>query len=239
MRFRSVSWLALGVSFVAVAADCSPALAQIEFAKSTIRFTSAPPPAAAKSPAPTLTPPDVVSSRSAAVQIRGPAEIPAVPVVRHAVRQAAYEAPVVAQPQVQPQVPSRAPSRVSAHSGSAAQATLSKLPGPVPVQPKPAGLPAQPRGKPFQSVQNDPAVSPYLNLHRTERGGTGLPNYITLVRPQLDQIQANRLQAAEMQRLRSQVQNLSSGAPGAGPSPRMGSSARYMDTAQFYGGMKR
>ena len=60
-----------------------------------------------------------------------------------------------------------------------------------------------------------------------------------LVRPQLDQIQANRQQAAEMQRLRSQVQNLSSGAPGAGSSARMGSSARYMDTAQFYGGMKR
>jgi hypothetical protein len=227
MSLRLISCLALGVSFIAVAADCSRALAQIEFAKATIRFTAAPEPAMAQ--------PVAVPAPSVPVEVRAPAA----PIVHHPVRQAAYEEPVMSHPQFQPQMPSRAPSRVSAHAGSAAQMTLSKLPGPAPVQAKPAGLPAQPRGKPFQSVQHDPAVSPYLNLYRTERGGNGLPNYLTLVRPQLDQIQANRQQAAEMQRLRSQVQSLSSGVPGGAPSARMGSSARYMDTAQFYGGMKR
>ena len=116
---------------------------------------------------------------------------------------------------------------------------MGRLPGPAPVQVKPADLPAQPRGKPFQSVQSEPAVSPYLNLYRNERSGNNPLNYLTLVRPQLDQIQANRQQAVEMQRLRSQVQNLSSGDPIGGSSARMGASARYMDTGQFYGGMKR
>jgi hypothetical protein len=34
-----------------------------------------------------------------------------------------------------------------------------------------------------------PAVSPYLNLYRG--GSRGLPNYYTLVRPQLDQLDTN------------------------------------------------
>src|SRR5688572_24624752 len=108
MRLCSISWLALGVWFVMVAADCSPALSQIEFAESTIRFRSGPAPAAAKSPAATLAQPEIVSTPSAAGKVRVAAEPPAAPIVRHAVRQAAYEAPVVAQAQGQPQMPSRA-----------------------------------------------------------------------------------------------------------------------------------
>lgn len=46
-----------------------------------------------------------------------------------------------------------------------------------------------------------PTVSPYMNLFR--RGGTGLPNYQTLVRPELQQLQTNGLQQAEISQLRS------------------------------------
>jgi len=47
-----------------------------------------------------------------------------------------------------------------------------------------------------------PSVSPYMNLFR--RGSNGLPNYQTLVRPELQQLQTNALQQAEIRDLRAQ-----------------------------------
>lgn len=48
-----------------------------------------------------------------------------------------------------------------------------------------------------------PSVSPYMNLYR--RGSNGLPNYQTLVRPELQQLQTNALQQSAIADLRSQV----------------------------------
>jgi hypothetical protein len=91
-------------------------------------------------------------------------------------------------------------------------------------------------------VYREPTVSPYLNLHRDEENGDGAPNYFAFVRPQLDQIEANRAQQRDIQQLQGQLQ---SSATVAGPQyratglPGTGTPARYMDTAQFYGGLRR
>lgn len=262
MRLRSFASLALTASSLIALSCCTPAAAQVEFAKSTIRFKTAAEPARAAEPVrvteekrtgvpeleqtPAVAPASVFGARPAAApapvaprQVHAPVEMPRTPVVRHAVRQATYDEPVATQPQSRGQLPGRAPSRVGVYSGTSAKTTLSKLPSPTPVQPKPAGLPAHPRGKPFQSVASEPAISPYMNLYRSDRDGSAPLNYMTLVRPQLDQIQANRQQTAELQKLRGQLQNISAGGSGGVPSAAMGSSARYMDTAQFYGKLHR
>jgi hypothetical protein len=233
MRLRSISSVVLVASSFALAAHGSRAVAQIEFARSTIRITSASEPATPEIPVQARQQLEPISSNTAA------AEEPAKPVARYDVRPVSFEAPVAARPLAQPQATSRAPSLVGVYAGSSARATLSKMPGPAPVQQRASAPPKHPRGKPFQSVQNEPAVSPYLNLYRTETNGNNLPNYFAFVRPQLDQMQANRQQTAELQKLRGQLQNISSAGPGAPQSARMGASARYMDTAQFYGGLRR
>jgi len=257
MRARSLASLTLATSGL-VFLYALPADAQIEFAKSTIRFKSAQdePTEAVENNVPAQPmaieqPPAIAtfSERHTASRLDAPIapprqvhtsiEIPRSPVVTHQIRQASYEEPVVTPQQVRSPMPNRAPTRVGVYSGTSAQTTLSKLPSPAPVQPKPSGLPAHPRGKPFQSVASEPAISPYMNLYRSDRDGSAPLNYMTLVRPQLDQIQASRQQAAELQKLRGQLQNLSAGPSGGMQSPRMGSSARYMDTAQFYGKMHR
>ncbi len=257
MRASSLASLALATSSV-VCLSALSANAQIEFAKSTIRFKSAQeePSDVVKNDVPAqpipLEQPVAVatySERQATSRVDAPTtpprqvhtsiEVPRAPIVSHPIRQASYEEPVAASPQLRPQLASRAPTRVGVYSGTSAQATLSKLPSPAPLQQKPSGLPAHPRGKPFQAVSSEPAISPYMNLYRSDRDGSAPLNYMTMVRPQLDQIQANRQQAAELQRLRGQLQNLSAGPSGGMQAPRMGSSARYMDTAQFYGKMHR
>ncbi len=49
-----------------------------------------------------------------------------------------------------------------------------------------------PANKPFSSVSSSPTVSPYMNLFREDFGGASDLNYQTLVRPQLNQMQANQ-----------------------------------------------
>jgi hypothetical protein len=63
---------------------------------------------------------------------------------------------------------------------------------------------------------------------------------LTLVRPQLQQLQTNRHQQRELLHLQGQVQGMSVvGAPSQYEASRgMASPARYMDTAQFYGGRR-
>jgi hypothetical protein len=94
--------------------------------------------------------------------------------------------------------------------------------------------------KPFQTVYREPTVSPYLNLYRDESTNEGAPNYFAFVRPQMEQIEANRAQQREIQQLRGQVHGSSSTMAGP-PSgmPGTGTPARFMDTAQFYGGFRR
>jgi hypothetical protein len=97
--------------------------------------------------------------------------------------------------------------------------------------------------KPFETVYREPTISPYLNLYRNEDSNEGAPNYHTFVRPYQEQIETNRVQQREIQRLRGQLQGLSStiAMPQYGQSalPATGTRSRYMDTAQFYGGWRR
>lgn len=56
---------------------------------------------------------------------------------------------------------------------------------------------------PLNNAINRPTVSPYLNL--LQRNGNGLPTYQTLVRPQIEQRQAELRNAAAIQQLQYQA----------------------------------
>jgi hypothetical protein len=131
------------------------------------------------------------------------------------------------------------------HDLGKARATLSQQPRRTPIQPAPSQPARQQRQqfKPFQTVYRDPTVSPYLNLYRSELDSDSAPNYFAFVRPQMEQIDANRKQQREIQHLRGQLQRVSSTVAGpqyqSSGTPGTGTTARYMDTAQFYGGWRR
>lgn len=126
--------------------------------------------------------------------------------------------------------------------GSASRASLSQLPRRRAIQPAPP-QPMRAPTKPFETMYREPTISPYLNLYREEDDAEGVPNYHTFVRPYQQQIETNRLQQRELQRLRGQVQGLSTtiATPQYGDAslPATGTRSRYMDTAQFYGTWRR
>ena len=250
MRLRSPSHIIFAVVSLAAATYSSRATAQIEFAKSTIRIVPAS--AVAEKPAtpvrivaePMASPKPVVKplpEAEAIKQIAVPPVEHTVPAKQYPVRQADFVTAPTPRPLIHAPLPARAPSMVNVYSSAAAQSTLSKMPRPAPIQARATTTaPPKPvRGKPFQSVQSEPVISPYMNLYRSDDSATSLPNYLTVVRPQLEQQQANRQQAAEIQKLRGQLQNLSGGGSGMPNSGSMTVHAHYMDTAQFYGGTRR
>ena len=149
-------------------------------------------------------------------------------------------APGFNRPLIEPDVTTQTRQALGFYGGYAARATLSQMPRRAPIH---AGAP-QPmyrQIKPFHTVYHEPTVSPYLNLYREENDSEGAPNYFAFVRPQMEQIEASRLQQREIQRLRGQVQGRPSAVPAyqAGGPRRTSVPARYMDTAQFYGGWQR
>jgi hypothetical protein len=123
------------------------------------------------------------------------------------------------------------------YGGQAARATLHQMPRRTPIQPTQTGQMPH-HGKPFQTATTAPTVSPYLNLFRDEdEAAQSAPSYYAFVRPQLEQQQTNERQQRELQRLERQMQR---GATGPSPAVSSGGSiARFMDTAQFYGGWQR
>jgi hypothetical protein len=141
----------------------------------------------------------------------------------------------------EPQVTNQTRQALGFYGGYPARATLSQLPRRTPL--RHSAPSARRPTKPFEVVHNEPTVSPYLNLHRDEQEEESAPNYFAFVRPQMEQLEANRLQQRAMQQLRGQLQTMSSTV--AGPSyhdgriPGTGTAARYMDTAQFYGRFPR
>jgi hypothetical protein len=99
-----------------------------------------------------------------------------------------------------------------------------------------------PRSKPFDAIEREPTVSPYLNLHRPDDDTESAPNYYAFVRPQLEQMEANRKQQQEIQRLQRQVQRgpgTTAARRGGTALPTTGTAARFMDTAQFYSSWPR
>jgi hypothetical protein len=128
------------------------------------------------------------------------------------------------------------------YGGNPARATLSQFPTRSPIQAGPQ-QPMQQQIKPFNTIYREPTISPYMNLYREENDSEAAPNYFAFVRPQLDQIEENRTQQMEIQKLSRQTQGRArTTAPqqyqATGKSNRS-SPARYMDTAQFYSGWSR
>lgn len=146
------------------------------------------------------------------------------------------------QPVFDPIVTTQTRQALSFYGGYSARQTLSQQPRRTPIQAG-APKPLYRQVKPFQAMVSTPTVSPYLNLHRDDANSESAPNYFSLVRPQLEQIEAQRSQQRDLQQLRGQLQTISSTVvrpqgQGAGL-PGTGTPARYMDTAQFYGGLRR
>ena len=183
-------------------------------------------------------PPAYVASRMK-VPAPSPSAVPGITARRPVATQVVYMGS-----SADPQLTNQARQAIGAYGGGAAAlATLSQMPRRPEVVS--GGSPVAPRGsdKPFQTVFRDPTVSPYLNLYRDETNSEAAPNYFSLVRPQLDQIETNRNQVRELQQITRQMQNAMPGvvnprqAPAAGSSP--GRVAHFMDTGQYYGQWQR
>jgi hypothetical protein len=153
----------------------------------------------------------------------------------------------VAEPRMSSGAPiySRTPAQmhrpVNIYGGSMARQTMSQFPRRAPIQ---AGAKRSVRrpAKPFTGYEHEPTLSPYLILDDDEDDTQNVPSYFTQIRPRLEQQQTNRAQQREIQQLRGQLQTISGGGGAplyeASRAAGMGSPARYMDTAQFYGGMR-
>ena len=90
---------------------------------------------------------------------------------------------------------------------------------------------------------NTPTVSPYLNLFQNNRNGrqfnSALPNYYSLVRPQLQQIQTNqyqqqliRQQANTIGQLQGNVQSLQKQVQSGQPAVKTGHSSWFENPGQ-------
>jgi len=109
----------------------------------------------------------------------------------------------------------------------------------------PAPRPLQLAGigqKPFSNVQRSPTISPYLSLD-IPQNGSALPNYYQYVRPQLQQQRANRVQQAELHRLRQQIRSKTSTGiianNPAGGIPTTGRSSQFLNTGGYFSGGRR
>ena len=129
------------------------------------------------------------------------------------------------------------------YRGSNAAKTLRSMPfrqtveQPTTTTPRPTQSPNKLARKPFLDVHPEPTVSPYMNLFRDEDRFSA-PNYFAFVRPQMQQIEVNRQQQAELRRLRL-------GLP-SGPRTKASSAARratgsvkqyqahFRNTGQFF-----
>ncbi len=236
MRSRSATWITYASTVSLVASIALRAAAQIEFGQSTFQLASATEPVPAPPPHDTMAVPssELTFEQSSPIAGAGLPQRPARTVPQRAVRPAYYAASPV-----EPQFGNRPHHEASAYANASAEATLNRVPQPMQIQPAPTPTPRRPRGKPFEAIQSDPAISPYLNLYRADTNQSTLSNYYALVRPQLDQIEANRKQAADLQRLHAQLQSTAQRT--AAPQPAGGAMAdgmtmpaHFMDTAQFY-----
>jgi len=114
-------------------------------------------------------------------------------------------------------------------------ASLRKLPRRPSSPPSRRRTPAQ---KPFSRDQLRPAISPFLNIFRDDELESA-PNYYAFVRPQMQQQEFARQQRLENQRLKRQVQTMSTGggfsAGGNRSLPTTGHTTRFMNIGGYYG----
>jgi len=126
---------------------------------------------------------------------------------------------------------------VNLYGGNMARQTMSQFPRRAPIQAK-AQRSARRQAKPFTGFEHEPTLSPYLILDEDEDDTQNVPSYFTQVRPRLEQQQTNRAQQREIQQLRGQLQTMTGGVGGATQYEASRAPARYMDTGQFYSGMR-
>jgi hypothetical protein len=221
---------------VALTTPSSPALAQQASGGSTIRLTSAAEPARDNSSydsGPQLQAQPQDSATPEQPQIAPPIQ-QGVHSTEQPVRRMAP--PVVHTPVESPNI-NRTRMPAGFYASPEARATLNQLPGPAPVQAASRLQTTRRGGKPFQAVQSQPTISPYLYLNAGTSSASPMTNYFAFVRPQLEAQEAGRAQQREIQQLRNQLQKVSSN--GGGQASSQNTAAHYMDTAQFYRGLQR
>ena len=144
-----------------------------------------------------------------------------------------------AMPKVAPPMSVYSPRPTNFYGGFSAQGTLSQLPRRAAVQPRPQRSNRR-QPKPFEGVEHEQTLSPYLNLDQDEDDTENVPTYFTLVRPRIEQLETNRLQQREIQQLRGQIQSMAASGIASphdgGQSVGRTRPAMFMNTAQFYGG---
>ncbi len=222
-----------------VASSCVLLSGQSVAQETTMRFTEsegADTPASDDDPAPRFIPP-------ASNNLELP---PASPVVQQAPSAAAQRAalptppaqrrvgtptPVYLSPANDPSLTSQTRRALGFYGGSAARATLSQMPSRSSTAPRAQAQAAPAIGKPFNSAQTEPTLSPYLNLYRERESSVSVPSYYTWVQPQQERQDANRKLQRQMHRVRGQV-NVAA----ANGSP---ANAYYMNTGQYYGSLRR
>lgn len=80
--------------------------------------------------------------------------------------------------------------------------------------------------------QPPPTTSPFLNMFRPE--ATPIFNYYTLVRPQLQQLEINNRQAAQIQ----QLQQIINSGGGSGRPARSAQGSRFMNHGGYFSGSR-
>jgi len=231
---RRLHWLVVSFGFcwAVFAVDCRRAAAEPDAARSEIRLCSSTQPVRESTPAVAPHEPALIAGADVAPQPVG---------VGAGSNGVAQEVGNDAKPQgaapSQGNVTTAAPRpRMPAgfYPNESVRAALSQAPGRVPIQSSPRMTTRRPGGKPFQSIESQPTVSPYLYLNSGGSHANLVTNYFGFVRPQLDQMEAGRQQQREIQQLKNQVKKLSSGSGGGQPVADTPGAAHYMDTAQFY-----
>jgi hypothetical protein len=218
---------------IALTAPSPPSFAQQNATGSTIRLTSASEPAGNSSAYEPNT-----ESYQRTLQQRQPAP-PIQPSEQPVAQMDRSLAPPIVHTPVETTATNRTRMPAGLYASPAARSTLNQVPGPAPVQSAPRLQANRRGGKPFQAIATQPTVSPYLLLNAGGNTSNSISNYLTFVRPQLEQVETGRQQQREIQQLRSQLQKMSSAGAGSQQSANSNSAAHYMDTAQFYRGLQR
>jgi hypothetical protein len=214
---------------VALTTPSSPAFAQQNAGGSTIRLTSASEPAS-----------DNSSYDSNAQANQPSAEQPqAAPAIQQSEQPVRSLAPPIVHTPVEAPALNHTKMPAGFYASPEARSTLSQMPGPAPVQSASRLQTTRRGGKPFQAVQAQPTISPYMYLNAGSSTASPMTNYFAFVRPQLEQAESGRQQQREIQQLRTQLQKMSSNGTGVQSSANTNSAAHYMDTAQFYRGLQR
>jgi hypothetical protein len=97
-------------------------------------------------------------------------------------------------------------------------------------------------GKPFEHIQRQPTLSPYLALDAVPESNTSLPNWHLFVQPQMQQRNAAEAQARGLMRARQQMRVASSRhmvpeSPPAGV-PITGSSTQFLNMGSYFPGAR-